>query len=144
MDSNLKERDNMGFLDFVFTSKTKDMNKNLKMLDETASELSPDGIETLKTFRDNGIILESTIETFKLDYNGLLAKNGAHEVSLMVGYGDQNNWEYSNSFPMKKLDNQFFEVYFPITEEGNVHLAFKDSADNWDNNSGENYTFIQG
>lgn len=37
-----------------------------------------------------------------------------------------------------------FKAVFKILLTGSLNVAFKDSAENWDNNSGQNYSFSVG
>ena len=37
--------------------------------------------------------------------------------------------------------NGKFELDIPITESGNLNVAFRDDSGNWDNNDGQNYIF---
>lgn len=77
-------------------------------------------------------------ETARLIYNGLLAKNGATKVYVHVGFGEE--WKKSTDYKMIKT-GEGFEVAIPVAIDTTMNLCFKDNAENWDNNSGENYSF---
>lgn len=95
-----------------------------------------------KTYEENGVILsKKTIysgDKIKLSYTGLLAQAGAQNIFLHVGYGD--NWDNSSLIPME-LDQGIFNAELNILENMNLGICFKDTADNWDNNSGQNYVY---
>ena len=90
----------------------------------------------------NGVILNPAVPTagdkVKLVYDGLLAKNGANHVYAHVGYG--SNWDNVNFFQMLRSATGF-ETTIPVSNADTLNLCFKDCANNWDNNSGKNYTF---
>lgn len=77
----------------------------------------------------------------QVTYNGLLANSGAQEVYAVIGFGDNNNWKNVSTFPMKSKNRQMYEISIPSKDAGQINVAFKDSADNWDNNSGKNYSY---
>lgn len=91
---------------------------------------------------DNGIYvkpLQVTVgDNIKISYDGLLAKSGANEVYAHIGYG--NKWSSSKDYKMIKT-NTGFETSIPVTNAETLNICFKDSINNWDNNSGMNYTF---
>jgi len=74
----------------------------------------------------------------RISYDGLLAKSGAHELYAHVGYG--NKWDSITDFKMIKTPSGF-EATVPVTKTEPMCICFKDTANNWDNNSGKNYTF---
>jgi hypothetical protein len=88
-----------------------------------------------------GIQMQEAKDTLRLTYNGILAKSGAQEVYAVIGYGNNLKWEDIEYYPMHKVGDQSFELIFPVKRAGNINVAFKDSANNWDNNSGMNYSF---
>ena len=79
----------------------------------------------------------------RLSYNGLLAKSGAQDVYAAVSYGDNENWKNVKYYPMGKTEQNTFEALLPIKKNTNLNVAFKDGADHWDNNSGNNYSFTE-
>lgn len=93
-------------------------------------------------YSDNGIILSKKTlhsgDKISIIYNGLLVQAGADSIFAHLGYGDK--WENSAFIPMKhELDK--FSADIEIQEGKSLCICFKDAADNWDNNSGENYIF---
>lgn len=95
-----------------------------------------------KSFEENGLMLsKKTIydgDKIKISYNGLLAQSGASNIYLHFGFGDK--WDDSSLIQMEPEDGAFTAAV-EITGEESLEICFKDSADNWDNNSGQNYVF---
>lgn len=91
---------------------------------------------------ENGIRLTPTKVTkgdnVKISYDGILAQSGATDVYAHVGFG--SNWDDARDYKMLKTLTGF-EASIPITHPKPVNVCFKDSINNWDNNSGSNYTF---
>lgn len=73
-----------------------------------------------------------------ITYDGLLLKSGADKIYAYVGYGDE--WNEKGFIPMN-YEFDAFKTTFKVISDGILYIAFKDSADNWDNNSLENYKF---
>lgn len=71
-------------------------------------------------------------------YKGLLRNSGADAVYLHMGYGD--DWKEKKDIKMQRTA-EGFEANLNITSHDSLCFAFKDSAGNWDNNSGRNYKF---
>ncbi len=93
-------------------------------------------------YSNNGVTLSKVSDhTVALKYDGLLAKSGADDVYSVVGYGSNNSWENVQTIRMNRFGNSF-HADIPAMHGMNINVAFKDSAENWDNNSGMNYTFI--
>lgn len=91
---------------------------------------------------ENGVMVSPNIPTvgekIKISYDGLLPKSGATHVYAHVGYGSK--WDGVCDYQMKKTSTGF-EVSIPVESSSTLNLCFKDSAGNWDNNSGKNYVF---
>ena len=100
------------------------------------------GIGLYNIYYENGLIVTPNVlakgDRASVVYKGLLKESGADAVYMHVGYGP--NWKNSQDIKMKKI-KEGFETELPITSDLPLNLAFKDSADNWDNNSSRNYTF---
>jgi hypothetical protein len=90
----------------------------------------------------NGVIITPNVivkgDETSVSYKGVLSNSGADSIFMRVGYGD--NFENSKDIQMKKTDDGF-KAALPVVDDKPLKLAFKDSADNWDNNGGRNYTF---
>ncbi|WP_328793821.1 carbohydrate-binding protein [Heliomicrobium undosum] len=72
-------------------------------------------------------------------YSGLLANSGADQVYLHVGYGDAGKWKKVEDVEMDKTGYGWVKV-LPAHDLGAMHFCFHDSAHNWDNNNGVNWT----
>ncbi len=73
-------------------------------------------------------------------YDGLLSHDGAEHVFLHVGYGNSQHWELVGDYQMNKLDYGW-EKTLHINEDSRFNFCFKDCANNWDNNSGKNWSY---
>jgi hypothetical protein len=96
------------------------------------------------TYTSQGIVIKPNViaegDKVTLMYNGLLAKSGADKVYAHYGYGDGTTWTNPSYIEMSKAGNTF-DATIKIDRLSNLNIAFKDSANNWDNNSGTNYVF---
>jgi len=71
-------------------------------------------------------------------YNGLLARSGADQVYLHYGFGDPKGWGSVNTIRMDRSPRGWEKT---LRMQSNLmNFCFKDSANNWDNNSGYNWT----
>lgn len=93
-------------------------------------------------YNAQGIVINPSVPlsgtTATISYSGLLAKSGATAVYAHVGYGE--SFEQPKDFTMTKTPTGF-EVTIPVAHAHCLSVCFKDSANNWDNNNGHNYTF---
>jgi len=69
-------------------------------------------------------------------YQGLLMQSGADGVYLHYGY---DGWQNVSTIPMTREKDGTFKAEIKPEGEREVNLCFKDSASNWDNNSGWNW-----
>ncbi|MBP2655736.1 MAG: Carbohydrate binding domain (family 25) [Firmicutes bacterium] len=93
---------------------------------------------------NNGVTISPAIpspyDDVELSYSGLLIQSGATEVYAHIGFGD--TWANSSEYKLEKSGHQYkTKIYIPSNAE-NLNVCFKDAADNWDNNSGTNYSFV--
>lgn len=72
-------------------------------------------------------------------YNGLLDKSGASQVYLHAGFGDPNQWHNTEDYRMQRTPEGWKKTF--NMEDNIVTFCFRDSANNWDNNNGNNWTF---
>lgn len=70
-------------------------------------------------------------------YDGLLAKSGSSQVYLHTGIGDK--WQKVYDHRMESTSAGWEKTI--QMENSSINFCFKDSADNWDNNNGQNWTF---
>lgn len=130
----------MGMFSFFSRNKAK-----MESADEFSSDMTFENSTNLtepnSSYFNSGVHMTIFGGNGKLTYEGLLSNSGADGVYAVVSYGNNQNWDNAEYYPMSKTRAQSFEVQFPITKWGNINVAFKDSANNWDNNNGMNYTF---
>lgn len=140
----------MGFLNFLYNSGELKRNENNSKFQPFNEEFSLDlttepygtHIKELdNSYSNSGVQMQDTRNTVRILYSGILAKSGAKEIYAVIGYGDNYNWENVSEYPMHNLSDEKFELIFPVTRSGQINIAFRDSANNWDNNSGRNFTF---
>lgn len=145
----------MGIFDNVFETDSK-KNKNKQSSEQSTrkkignkfKEFKEEFSENLseydyQPYRENGVVLTKISDhTASVKYDGLLAKCGAEDVYTVVGYGSNSKWENVQTIRMNRFGNTF-HADIPAMPGANINIAFKDGANNWDNNSGLNYTFIQ-
>lgn len=74
-----------------------------------------------------------------ISYEGLLKKSGADQVFLHCGYGPE--WSNAQYIPMYNTATGC-TCDFTVNQDGNLNFCFKDSANHWDNNSGQNWAFF--
>lgn len=73
-------------------------------------------------------------EDLTITYNGYL--NNSDELSIVYGYGD--SWENTTEKIMKKGNDGFFTT-INLLDYDTLNFCFKNSNNNWDNNSYCNY-----
>lgn len=93
-------------------------------------------------YLSNGVTMSPAIpsagEKVKILYDGLLSKNGASHAFAHVGFGTK--WDNIYDYQMVRTSTGF-EANIPVAASDVMNVCFKDCADNWDNNSGKNYSF---
>lgn len=92
-------------------------------------------------YSNKGVQFYNVPNMLKIIYNGTLAASSSNAIYAVVGYGDNMNWEGTEYLQMQKTAQGNCELLTMRKKPGNVNVAFKDSANNWDNNSGQNYIF---
>jgi len=90
----------------------------------------------------NGLIVTPNVlaegDKATVIYKGILKESGADEIYMHVGFGE--HWHNTQDIKMKKT-SEGFETVLPITYDLPLKVAFRDNANNWDNNSSRDYTF---
>ncbi|MCG9967801.1 carbohydrate-binding protein [Pelotomaculum terephthalicicum JT] len=74
-------------------------------------------------------------------YNGLLGKEGNGQVYLHYGYGRDKDWREVHDMRMEHTGWGWVSDITVQNFEGRLNFCFKDSANNWDNNNGANWSF---
>ncbi|MBP2644934.1 MAG: hypothetical protein H6Q75_374 [Firmicutes bacterium] len=92
----------------------------------------------------NGVTINPAIpspfDDVELFYNGILTQTGATDIYAHVGFGME--WLGSSDYKMEKTEHGYkAKIYIPSNAE-NLNVCFKDAANNWDNNTGSNYSFV--
>lgn len=78
----------------------------------------------------------------KINYSGLLADAGAEEIYLHAGVGSQHDWDSPTDIKMKPApEENSWTAELSLETATTVNFCFKDSADNWDNNSGYDWSY---
>jgi hypothetical protein len=76
-------------------------------------------------------------EKVRIEYRGLLAQSGADSVWLHCGF---DGWGNTHDIHMPRTVQGTFSCSAEVQGSREMNLCFKDSADNWDNNNGQNWT----
>ena len=72
-------------------------------------------------------------------YTGLLSQCGAEQVYLHCGFGDPQHWNNAQDQRMEHTARGWEKNV--ALQNNQMIFCFKDSANNWDNNSGHNWVF---
>lgn len=90
----------------------------------------------------NGVVIVPNVlaegDRATILYEGILHNSGADSVYMHVGYGE--DWKNTTDVQMRRT-SEGFEGEIQVKSNDKLCMAFKDSAGNWDNNGGRNYTF---
>jgi hypothetical protein len=94
-------------------------------------------------YGDNGIVISklpaSVGDKVEISYTGILASCGAEQIFLHAGYNE--SWEKIMMIPMKNEEG-CFKAEISVDLAGSLNFTFKDNAENWDNNSSQNYSLM--
>ncbi|MEW6661051.1 MAG: carbohydrate-binding protein [Bacillota bacterium] len=97
-----------------------------------------------ETNRPDGVVVDPVPitqgEEVSVLYYGLLSQAGADQIYLHTGYGDAHNWEDIQTTRMEKTARGWAKT-FTVHHDTRLNICFKDSANNWDNNNGLNWSF---
>lgn len=75
-----------------------------------------------------------------ISYNGLLHHDGAQAVYLHASIGNTGQvWNNPYDYQMHKTCNGW-KAEIPLQPQQPLNFCFKDCANNWDNNSGHNWS----
>lgn len=78
-------------------------------------------------------------EKCQISYDGLLKKSGADQVYLHYGYGA--SWNHEHDMPMFNTEKGC-TCDVTLNQDGLFNFCFKDGAEHWDNNCGQNWSFM--
>ncbi|SFG44753.1 Starch/carbohydrate-binding module (family 53) [Desulfotomaculum arcticum] len=78
-------------------------------------------------------------QQIRVRYNGLLDQSGANQVWIHGGLGDLNEWRDIKDYVMDKT-GEGWEQTIELNDK-QFNFCFRDSNQNWDNNSGANWIY---
>lgn len=88
-----------------------------------------------------GVSFTTLGDKVKLIYDGQLVKNGASGVFAVVNTVDGKSGQSSSTYPMNSTNQQYYELTIPAQRYSQINVSFKDNSNNWDDNSGKNYSY---
>ena len=91
---------------------------------------------TKNIFFNTDKLVENT--NVKLSYTGEFFQDNSSEVFLHYGFG--NNWDNLNDIKMEKTELGF-QAEIQLGEGETFNFCFRNDANKWDNNDGNNYIF---
>ena len=91
---------------------------------------------TKNIFFNTDKLVENT--KIKISYTGKLFQDNAEEVYIHYGFGLL--WEDLKDVKMEKTELGF-QAEIELAEAETFNFCFKDSNNNWDNNTNQNYIF---
>ncbi len=71
-----------------------------------------------------------------IHYRGLLAECGADQVWLHYGF---DSWKNTHTVNMNKVGENSFSCALKAEGKKEMNFCFKDSAEHWDNNNGQDW-----
>jgi len=74
-------------------------------------------------------------------YNGSLSQSETEQIYLYAGVGFNDKWRDITSIQMKEADEGKWKAEVKINTTDRFNFCFKDAANNWDNNEGDNWSF---
>lgn len=99
------------------------------------------GLNNGTSYVNNGVSINPAMpavgDLVKIFYDGILVKNGATHLYAHVGFG--NKWDNVSDIKMDKSEMGFV-ASVTVPDSDTMNICFKDCANNWDNNSGKNYS----
>ncbi|HEX3029955.1 MAG TPA: hypothetical protein VHT34_11785 [Clostridia bacterium] len=92
------------------------------------------------TYPSHGVELDVIDDGhLKLIYKGALAKNKSNSVFAVVDY--TNDSKAAEFLPMVEASPNIFVTELLMKDSRCMNISFKDSWNNWDDNSGKKYAF---
>ena len=90
---------------------------------------------------DNRISLEPGSlkrgQKVRVEYRGILANEGADNLWMHYGY---DGWKNQQDIPMETTPEGTFACQTEINGKKEMNFCFKDSANNFDNNNGHDWS----
>ena len=75
-------------------------------------------------------------QSVRIEYRGLLAQSGADAIWSHMG---KDGWTNIQDVPMQRTPEGNFSCTIDANATREINLCFKDSADHFDNNNGQNW-----
>jgi len=77
--------------------------------------------------------------TVKISYTGILFQNSSKEVTLKYTFGD----DWDNYVEAEMIRTELgFQTEIELQDKDTFGFCFRNENNEWDNNNGDNYTFI--
>lgn len=76
----------------------------------------------------------------RIRYSGSLMEKGASKLFIHRGFGDIRNWHQVEEQPMEFVSGGFEQTV--DVHDCQLNFCFKDAAENWDNNNGQNWIYL--
>ncbi|RDV83440.1 carbohydrate-binding protein [Ammonifex thiophilus] len=93
-----------------------------------------------------GVVVDPTPitagEEVTIFYNGILARSGASQIYLHLGFGPPDNWHRVQDLKMSRTSWGWVRTISIPFDEERLNFCFWDGAGNWDNNNGLNWSYI--
>lgn len=86
-------------------------------------------------FNTDKLVANSTV---KISYTGKLFQEGAEEVFIHYGFG--NEWNNVDTLKMEKTELGF-QAEITLDDSDSFNFCFNDGNEAWDNNDNQNYSF---
>lgn len=100
--------------------------------------------EMLEADYPQGVVVSPTPitagEEITILYHGPLAEDRNKQIFLHVGYGKARSWYNIQDYKMSKTGWGWVKT-LEMSDDSRLNFCFRDSQDNWDNNSGMNWSF---
>lgn len=91
-----------------------------------------------------GIYLEPVPVTLgdeiRIKYKGALSKTGSGKIYLHAGFG-YGEWSNVQTIPMRKTRDGAWSARIKVIDDSRLNFCFRDDANNWDNNTGRNWSY---
>lgn len=93
-----------------------------------------------------GVIVEpvpiTAGEEITIFYNGELARQGAEQIFLHLGYGPPDNWHRVQDLKMSRTGWGWVRTVEVPFDEERLNFCFRCNRYRWDNNNGLNWSYI--
>ena len=98
------------------------------------------GESAMELFRNIFFNTDKLIENtdVKVTYAGKLFQDGAQNIEIHYGFGD--NWENVQDLQMEKTELGF-QANIHVQSNSKLNFCFKNENNEWDNNQGQNFSF---